>query len=99
MAESMPPTFEQVRQLNRSLTEQVLNRAESDPQWRQRLLDDSEAAMREANFPELDQLLQMHTPPAEGEVTGQHLFWKPGRYGVWECHFFTTKWEMRYYDY
>lgn len=53
MAESIPPTLEQTRQLYRSLTEKILERAASDPEWKQQLLDDSEAAMREAGFPEI----------------------------------------------
>ena len=68
MAESTPPTFEQLRQLNRSLNEQVLNRAESDPRWKQLLLDDPELAMREANFPELPQIM---AAGREDEVRGQ----------------------------
>ena len=71
MAESMPPTFEQLRQLNRSLNEQVLNRAESDPRWRQLLLDDPELAMREANFPELQQIVAAAGGAGGDEVRGQ----------------------------
>ncbi len=68
MAESTPPTFVQLRQLNRSLNERVLDRAQSDPQWRQRLLDDPELAMREANFPEVQQLV---ASSGKEEVLGQ----------------------------
>ena len=55
----MPPTTtaqEEYRQLSRSLTERLLDRAASDPLWKQQLLDDPDAAMREANFPELKRL-------------------------------------------
>ena len=100
MTESMPPTLEQTRQLHRSLTEKVLDKAASDPQWKQQLIDDPEAAMRAANFPEAQQLEQMRTSAGaaqEGEVTGQHLFWEPGRVPVWECDFFTTRWDVEYY--
>ncbi len=83
MTESMPPeggplTLVQTQQLHRSLTEKVLDRAESDPEWRQLLIDDPELAMREANFPEARQLKQQGpqrgapwSSPREGEVVGQ----------------------------
>lgn len=97
MTENAPLTVEQVRQLNRSLTEKVLDLAASDPQWKERLLDDPEAAMREANFPEAEQLQQMQqaavgTAP-EGEVTGQEMFvpgypCTPGYYCVWYTYLY-----------
>jgi hypothetical protein len=59
MTESMPPTLEQTRQLHRSLTQKVLDKAASDPQWKQQLIDDPEAAMRAANFSESQQLQQI----------------------------------------
>lgn len=69
-------------ELHRSLTEKVLDRAESDPEWRQLLIDDPELAMREANFPEAQQLGQAQPlgqgppqRPREREVVGQ---WWPG---------------------
>src|SRR5215208_2379840 len=74
MAENMPPTFEQTRQLHRSLTEKVLDKAASDPQWKQQLIEDSEAAMRTAGFPELQQFQQMQAGAGasqESEVRGQ----------------------------
>jgi hypothetical protein len=63
MTESTPPeggplTFVQTQQLHRSLTEKVLDRAASDPEWRQLLIEDPERAMREANFPEAQELGQ-----------------------------------------
>ena len=48
---------EEIRQLNRSLMEKVA----SDPEWKQRLLDDPEAAMMETGFLEARQLEEMHT--------------------------------------
>ncbi len=84
MTESMPPegqqplTQAQIRQLQRDLTEQVLDRAESDPDFRAQLLDDPELAMREANFPAAQQLGQRGAPQ-EAEVTGQGG--GGGRYG------------------
>jgi hypothetical protein len=74
MTESMPPTLAQLQQLNRSLTEKVLDKAASDPTWKQQLLDDPEAAMRAANFPELQQVqqIQQSARPEQGaEVRGQ----------------------------
>ena len=58
MTESLPPTLEQIRQLNRSLTEKVLDRAASDPAWKQQLLDDPEAAT--AEFAEAQRLWELY---------------------------------------
>lgn len=72
--ESRPPISEERRQLNRSLTEKVLERAASDPRWKQQLLDDPEAAMRTADFPETQQILETQASaeaPEEYEVRGQ----------------------------
>ncbi len=69
----MPSTPEQLRQLNRNLMEKVLDRAASDPEWKQRLLDDPEAAIQEASFPETRQIREMQASveaAREGEVTG-----------------------------
>ena len=75
MTEGMPPDFERSRQLHRSLTEKVLDRAASDPTWKQQLLDNPDAAMREANFPEVQQLeeirLSAEASLEEAEVLGQ----------------------------
>ena len=72
MTEGIPPTAEEIRQLNRDLMEKVLDKAASDPEWRQRLLDDPEAAMMEAGFPEVQRLQQMQASveAAEPEVAG-----------------------------
>src|SRR3954471_2492630 len=109
MAEEQP-TLEQTKQLQRSLTEKVLDRAASDPEWRQRLLDDSEAAMREANFPEAQRLQELHQsarPSPEGEeVRGQ---WSPGggghgggggshQYCPWYCYWYTYQWDRPYWS-
>ncbi len=79
MTESTPPegqqplTVRQMQQLHSSLTEKVLDKAASDPEWRQLLLDDPEAAMQAANFPEAQQLEQQgpQRAPQQGEVVGQ----------------------------
>lgn len=92
MTESTPPeggslTFVQTQQLHRSLTEKVLDRAASDPEWRQLLIDDPELAMREANFPEAQELGQAQglgqSPqrPREREVVGQFFPGGRGGYG------------------
>ncbi len=76
MAEGMPLTPEEFRQLNRDLMEKVLDKATSDAEWKQRLLDDPEAAMQEAGFSEAQQLQQMQMsaqPVQEDEVRGQQL--------------------------
>jgi hypothetical protein len=98
MTENMPPTLEQTRQLHRSLTEKILDRAASDPAWKQQLLDDPEAAMRGANFPETQQLEQMRAGAGEGEVRGQHHKWGHEQGGGggncpwWTCSFLTQYW-------
>lgn len=76
MTEGTPPTTpEQIWQLNRSLMEKILDRAASDPGWKQWLLDDSEAAMLEAGFPEARQLREVRASVGaeEAEVTGQQV--------------------------
>lgn len=47
---------EEHRELMQKLTEKVLDKAASDPLWKQRLLDDPEAAVREADLPEFKRL-------------------------------------------
>lgn len=76
MTEGTPLTPEEFRQLNRDLMEKVLDRAASDPAWKQRLLDDPEAAIAEAGFPETEKLLeeaQARSLSEEAEVSG-HVF-------------------------
>ncbi len=71
MTESKSPTPEQFRRLNRDLMEKVIDKAASDPEWKQRLLDDPESAMMEADFPEARQLQEMRASlPQEEEVRG-----------------------------
>jgi hypothetical protein len=48
---------DEYRQLQRNLTEKVLDRAIADPQWRQRYLDEPQAAT--AEFPEAQRLRQI----------------------------------------
>jgi hypothetical protein len=62
------PTQE-YRQLQQSLTEKVLNRAASDPLWKQRLLDGPDAALLEVDFPEVKRLDEIRQ--AEEAVRGQ----------------------------
>ncbi len=75
MTENMPLGPEEIRRLNRVLMEKVLDKAASDPGWKQRLLDDPEAAMAEADFPEARGLREMQAAivgtQEEAEVTGQ----------------------------
>jgi hypothetical protein len=92
----MPPDFEQSRELRRSLTEKVLDRAASDPLWKQQLLDDPDAAIREANFPEGQQLeeirLSAEASLEEAEVRGQGCTWHYTYYYTQSncCRFFTA---------
>ena len=95
MTESTPPTLEQAKQLNRSLTEKVLDKAASDPQWKQRLLDDPEAALRAANFPETQQIQRMQE---QAEVRGQHISVPRDQYSrlchwSWVCLWQTHRWD------
>jgi hypothetical protein len=71
MTESMPPTRVQLQKLRKDLSEKVLDKACNDPQWKQQLIEDPELAMREANFPELQQLQQASQLSAE--VHGQSV--------------------------
>jgi hypothetical protein len=85
MTEGMPRPPEETRELHRSLTERVLDRATEDPAWRQQLIDDPEAAIQAANFPETQQLQQMSAGAPQGEVVGQHSGGGPGS---WNCGWF-----------
>jgi hypothetical protein len=71
MTESTPPNLEQFRRLNRDLMEKVIDRAASDPGWKQRLLDDPEAAIEEADFTELRHLWQLQSEEVAGQALGQ----------------------------
>lgn len=93
MTESRPPVPEEDRQLHRSLTEKMLDRASSDPEWKQRLLDDPEAAMREANFPEAQRIEEMREraeASKEDETRGQQIF----HYCPWYCLVHTMRWQQ-----
>ena len=90
MTEGTPPTMEQTRQLNRSLTEKVLDRAASDPQWKQQLIDDPEAALREANFPELTMVgkkIRQSAADSQDAYEVRGHFYCP-----WECLAHTMAW-------
>ena len=95
MTEGRPSDPEQLRRLNRDLMEKVLDRAASDPEWKQRLLEDPEAAMTEANFPETQQLRQAQTSALaseEAEVVGHSdpaSVWAPPGTGYICVDFFT----------
>ncbi len=81
MAEGITP-LEELRQLNRALMEKVLDRAASDPAWKERYLDDPDAAMREADFPEVQQIEQVRQrmdDQEQAEVMG-HADWGPVSY-------------------
>src|SRR5947209_8638470 len=89
MTESMRPTRVQLQQLQQALTEKILDKACSDSQWKQKLIEDPELAMREADFPELQQLEQASQPSGGGEVQGQHWGgggwgWGGGGWGGWQ---------------
>jgi hypothetical protein len=95
--EAMPTPQEEYRRLQWSLWEKVLDRAASDPAWKQRLLDDPEAAFRAANFPELERVEEMRQSAQssrEAEVVG-HVGTNPYEYTSRQqgfcCPFYTLK--------
>ena len=82
-----PVSEEEYRRLEREELQALLDRAANDPQWRQLLLDDPEAAL--ADLPEAQRLMTTPPPRAENvpdalqEVAGQH------RRGYWEdCYWY-----------
>ena len=103
MAESRPRAPEELERLRRETMERVLDRAGSDPEWRQRLLDDPEAAM--ADFSETQSMREMQTRPPEGveplaaeaEVVGHHEHEHHHR-GCWQCYW-SLYWYWDYYSY
>jgi len=73
---------EELRQLSRSLREKVIAKAIEDPQFRQQLIDDPEAAEvtieNSGHFPEVQQIQDVQQ---NQDVTGQGLctvFWSGG---------------------
>ena len=95
MTERMPPDFERGRQLHRTLSEKVLDRAANDPLWKQQLLDDPQAALREADFPEARSLQEMRetAEASQAEVHGQGCPWYYTLYYTHQncCRFFTIE--------
>jgi hypothetical protein len=53
--------------------EKMLDKAASDPLWKQRLLEDPKAAMQEADFPEARQLGELRQAEGTAEVEGHGL--------------------------
>jgi hypothetical protein len=66
---TMDPPTEEYRQLTQNLTEKVRDKAASDPFWRQQLLNDAVAAIRETNFPEYQRLEEIRQ---KEEVRGHY---------------------------
>ncbi len=98
--DAMPTQKEELRQLNRSFWEKVLERAAADPLWKQQLLDDPEATLRVADFPELErveELRQSAETSWEAEVAG-HVLTNPYQYTSRQegfcCPFYTLKQTM-----
>jgi hypothetical protein len=91
---TMPPTTtaqEEYRQVQRSLTEKILDRAASDSTWKQQLLSDPNATLREADFPELKRLAEIHQEQA-AEVEGQWLSYVGEGCGPTPTPSLTIKW-------
>jgi hypothetical protein len=113
MTENAPLTLEQTRQLNRSLMEKVLDRAASDPQFKQQILDDPEAAMRD--FPEAQQIARMQGAAQaqsgqsqQGDVQGQAMpgsdpsTWGPPPAGynpVYNCVWYSMYYQQEWIPY
>jgi hypothetical protein len=113
MAEGRPRAPEELERLRRETMERILDRASSDPEWRQRLLDDPEAAI--AEFPETQSVREMQSTPPEGveplpaeeEVVG-HTGGGPGgpggpggggpQRGCWQC-WWSWYWYWDWYSY
>ncbi len=81
---------EEYSQLNRSLAEKILDRAATDAHWKQQLLGDPDVAIREADFPEFQQLEEMRQSmrgsQEEGaEVRGQWHEVSPASPACHEC--------------
>ncbi len=66
--------------LLRSLTEKILDRAATDPSWKQQLLDEPQAALRTANFPEYQRLEEMRRSGL-GSQEGAEEVWGQGGFG------------------
>jgi hypothetical protein len=68
----MPPS---VQEEYRSLAEKMLDKAASDPIWKQQLLDDPEAALQEGGFlpkyQRLEEIRQQENTEVSGHFTGQ----------------------------
>ncbi len=69
MTEGTPFGPEQFRQMNRDLMEKVIDKAASDPGWKERFLEDSEAAIQEAGFPELRSLQKVYETAVRAQVS------------------------------
>lgn len=94
MSEGTPLTPENLKQLNRSLMEKIIDKAASDPAWKQRLLDDPEAAVMEAGFPEAERLREIQASveaaQEETEVQGQM---EPRSCSKMRCYSSTLYWD------
>ena len=82
--EMFTPTEER-QQLNQTLTEKVLDRAGSDPLWKQRLLTEPEEAMQEANFPEYQRLEEIRHEEAEVRGHVNLISSAPSQAFYWRC--------------
>ena len=78
--------------------EKMLDRAASDPIWKQQLLDDPEAALREANFPETQQIQRMEEQAeVGGHISSGSDLSDPSFircYWTWYCYWWTWRWEQ-----
>jgi hypothetical protein len=69
--------------MQRDLTEKVIDKVCSDPQWKQQLLEGPDLTMQNADFPELQEL-QQASQQSSGKAQGQSWGgWRPPWWGGW----------------
>jgi hypothetical protein len=90
------PHTEEYQQLRKSLTHKILDKAASDPLWKQQLLDDPEASMWQADLPESRQLQQANervlASVQQDEVRGHCDTWAPIYRCAPLCELWTSCW-------
>jgi hypothetical protein len=95
-------TPEEYKQAQRSLTEKTLDKAASDPEWKQRYIDDPAAAIDEAGFPEIQQIRetkeQLKPLPQDEDVQGHDSWYYYEEHHVDVYDYSTVYWYYYEYD-
>ncbi|HET6262752.1 MAG TPA: hypothetical protein VFG99_11025, partial [Chloroflexia bacterium] len=77
-AESVSPDLVWLHKMRRALAEKVLDKACGDLEWKKQLIEDPQLAMRQASFPEYQQLQRaIQLNGAQGR--------RPGDRGAWDA--------------